>query len=97
MFANIPTVRPGIIAVSRSCFPAALSARRRAAVCAAYGEGLYECPVVVENELDAKKAVEDVRAAGVNALVVYLGNFGPETPETLLSDWFDGGPPTGQA
>ena len=90
MFANIPTVRPGIIAVSRSCFPAALSARRRAAVCAAYGEGLYECPVVVENELDAKKAVEDVKAAGVNALVVYLGNFGPETPETLLSDWSDG-------
>lgn len=47
-------------------------------------------PVTVENELDAKKAVEDVKAAGVNALVVFLGNFGPETPETLIADWFDG-------
>ena len=40
--------------------------------------------MIVENEVDAKRAVEDVKAAGVNALVVFLGNFGPETPETLL-------------
>ena len=81
MFANIPEVKLGIIAVSRGCFPMALSERRRAAIKAAYGEGLYECPVTVENELDARRAVEDVQAAGVNALVVSLGNFGPETPE----------------
>ena len=90
MFTNIPEVKLGVIAVSRSCFPAALSARRRAALAAAYGEGLYECPVIVENELDAQKAVMDVQAAGVNALVVFLGNFGPETPETLIADWFGG-------
>ena len=90
MINNIPEVKAGVIAVSRSCFPAALSERRRAALVSAYGEGLYECPVTVENELDAKKAVEDVKAAGVNALVVFLGNFGPETPETLIADWFDG-------
>ena len=64
MFANIPEVKLGIIAVSRGCFPMALSERRRAAIKAAYGEGLYECPVTVENEKDALKAVEDVRAAG---------------------------------
>lgn len=68
----------------------ALSERRRAAIKAAYGEGLYECPVTVENELDARRAVEDVQAAGVNALVVFLGNFGPETPETLIAEWFSG-------
>lgn len=51
MFANIPEVKLGIIAVSRGCFPMALSERRRAAIKAAYGEGLYECPVTVENEL----------------------------------------------
>ena len=28
MFANIPEVKLGVIAVSRSCFPAALSERR---------------------------------------------------------------------
>ena len=90
MFANIPKVKLGIIAVSRGCFPMALSERRRAAIKAAYGEGLYECPVTVENELDARRAVEDVQAAGVNALVVFLGNFGPETPETLIAEWFSG-------
>ena len=83
-------VKPGIIAVSRDCFPIALSQARRAAIVKAYGEGLYECPVTVENEKDALKAVEDVRAAGCNALVVFLGNFGPETPETLIAQHFDG-------
>ncbi len=63
----------------RDCFPIALSTSRREAVVQAYGEGLYNCPVTVENETDALKALEDVRAAGCNALVVYLGNFGPET------------------
>ena len=87
---NIPEVKLGVIAVSRSCFPAALSERRRAALKAAYGEGLYECPVTVENEVQAKEAVRDVKASGVNALVVFLGNFGPETPETLIAQWFHG-------
>ena len=87
---NIPEVKPGIIAVSRSCFPASLSERRRAAIVEAFGGGIYECPVTVENERDAKRAVEDIQAKGVNALVVFLGNFGPETPETLIADWFDG-------
>ena len=36
------------------------------------------------------KAVEDVKAAGCNALVVFLGNFGPETPETLIAEKFEG-------
>ena len=87
---NIPEVKLGIIAVSRDCFPIALSTKRRQNIVAAYGEGLYECPVTVENEADAMKALEDVRAHGVNALVVFLGNFGPETPETLLCQKFDG-------
>lgn len=37
---NIPEVKPGIIAVSRSCFPMALSIRRRQALVKAYGDGL---------------------------------------------------------
>ena len=90
MLQNIPEVKLGVIAVSRSGFPAALSARRRTALTAACGDGLYECPVTVENEVQAKEAVKDVKANGVNALVVFLGNFGPETPETLITDWFDG-------
>ncbi len=90
MMQNIPDVKLGIIAVSRDCFPITLSANRRDAIAAAYGEGLYCCKVTVENELDAERALADVRAAGCNALVVFLGNFGPETPETLLAQKFDG-------
>ena len=87
---NIPDVKLGIIAVSRDCFPILLSEKRRAAIKAACGEELYECPVTVENENDMCKAVADVKAAGCNALVVFLGNFGPETPETLIAKFFDG-------
>ena len=93
MYSNIPEVKLGLIAVSRDCFVISLSERRRAAVAAAYaaqGGELYECKVTVENEKDMLRAVEDVKAAGCNALVVFLGNFGPETPETLIAQNFDG-------
>ena len=90
MMTNIPKVSLGIIAVSRDCFPVALSASRRAAIVGAYKSEIYECKVTVENEADMLAAVEDVKAAGCNALVVFLGNFGPETPETLIAKYFDG-------
>ena len=87
---NIPEVKLGIIAVSRDCFLVSMSHFRRSAIVKAYGEGLYECPIAVENEKDALAAVADVKAAGCNALVVFLGNFGPETPETIIAQHFDG-------
>ena len=90
MIQNMPQVCPGLIAVSRDCFPRTLSEKRRAALKAAYSGELYECPVTVETEKDALCAVQDVQAHGVNALIVFLGNFGPETPETLIAKWFDG-------
>jgi L-fucose isomerase-like protein len=90
---NIPKVKLGIIAVSRDCFPMELSASRRKAVVTAYeksGGEIFECPTTVENELHMKKALEEIKEEGCNALVVYLGNFGPETSETLLAKFFDG-------
>ena len=93
MLSNIPEVKLGIIAVSRDCFIISLSERRRAAVveaCKDSGLDIYECKTTVENEKDMLKAVDDVKAAGCNALVVFLGNFGPETPETLIAQKFDG-------
>ena len=90
MFENIPNVKLGLIAVSRDCFPRTLSEMRRANIAKACEGGVYECPVTVEHENDMLKAVADVNAAGCNALVVFLGNFGPETPETLIARYFDG-------
>ncbi len=90
---NVPKVKLGIVAVSRDCFPMELSANRRGAVVAAYrelGREVYECPVTIENEIHMRQALADIKANGVNALLVYLGNFGPETPETLLIKEFDG-------
>ncbi len=90
MFENIPNVKLGLIAVSRDCFPRVLSEMRRANISKSYDGEIYECPVTVENEGDMLKAVEDVKKADCNALVIFLGNFGPETPETLIAKNFDG-------
>lgn len=87
---NIPDVNLGIISVSRDCFPITLSTRRRENIVAAYQGDIYDCPITVENELDMMKAVDNAKEAGCNALVVFLGNFGPETPETLIAKYFDG-------
>jgi L-fucose isomerase-like protein len=70
-----------------------LSASRRKAVVTFYEKkygSIYECPTTVENELHMKRALEEIKEAGCNALIVYLGNFGPETAETLLAKYFDG-------
>lgn len=90
---NMPKEKIGIVAVSRDCFPMTLSENRRKAVVKAYQEKygeIYECPVCVENEIHMRKALADIKDAGCNALVVYLGNFGPESSETLLVKEFDG-------
>ena len=93
---NIPKVKIGIVAVSRDCFPESLSVNRRKALMDAYRAkydetDVYECPVcIVESEIHMVQALEDIKKVGCNALVVYLGNFGPEISETLLAKHFDG-------
>ena len=89
---NIPEVKLGIVAVSRDCFPMSLSEGRRSSIVNEYKKygDIYECPVCIENEKDMLNALDDVNKAGCNALVIYLGNFGPESSETLLAKLFDG-------
>ena len=94
--SNMPEVKVGVVAVSRDCFPESLSVTRRANLMKAYtekygSEGIYECPIcIVESEIHMVQALEDIKKAGCNALVVYLGNFGPEISETLLAKHFEG-------
>ena len=96
IMSNMPELKIGVVAVSRDCFPESLSVTRREALMNAYKEkygedGIYECPIcIVESEIHMVQALEDVKKAGCNALVVYLGNFGPEIAETLLAKHFDG-------
>jgi L-fucose isomerase-like protein len=90
---NIPTVVMGIVAVSRDCFPVELSRKRRVRVveeCKARNVSVVELQTVVENENDVVKALDELRDKKVNALVLYLGNFGPEGPTTLLAQKFGG-------
>ena len=94
MMKIMPEVKLGVIAVSRDCFVISLSERRRSAVVEAcrkeQGIDVFEAKTTVENETDMLKAVDEVKAAGCNALMVFLGNFGPETPETLIAKNFKG-------
>ena len=93
---NKPTVKVGIVAVSRDCFPESLSVTRRQNLVNAYkaeynADVIYEWPVcIVESEIHMMQALEDIKKAGCNALCVYLGNFGPEISETMLAQYFDG-------
>ena len=90
---NIPEVVPGIIAVSRDCFPVELSRSRRDQILKLLkeqGQNVVYAETIVENELDARKALAELKEQGANALIYYLGNYGPEGPETLLAKEFNG-------
>lgn len=90
---NIPKLKMGIVAVSRDCFPLELSQNRRNKVvesCGLKGIDVIQIDVIVENEKDVLKALKAINENEINALVIYLGNFGPEGPETMLAQRFGG-------
>lgn len=90
---NIPTVNLGIVAVSRDCFPVELSRKRKdmvVAECRKKKIPVTGCEIVVESEDDIPAVLDELDAKGINALVVYLGNFGPEGPLTILAERFWG-------
>lgn len=89
---NMPDVKTGIVAVSRDCFPVSLSIGRRRAVVEELKKlniEICEIETVVENENDAVKALKEIEDKNCDALVIYLGNFGPEGPETYLAQKFN--------
>ena len=90
---NAPEVKLAIVAVSRDCFPIELSRTRRdrlAKACKVIGIDPFVCPTIIESERDAVNALSECRAAGANAAVIYLGNFGPEGPLSIFAQRFDG-------
>lgn len=90
---NIPQVKLGIIAVSRDCFPIELSRKRRQNVvtaCKKKNIPVVEIETIIENERDMLKALDEIKQKGINALAIYLGNFGPEGPTTMLAERFSG-------
>lgn len=90
---NIPKVKLGVVGVSRDCFPIEITRRRMAALLpeiAKAGVDAHACGVIIESENDVPKALAELAENGVNALFVYLGNFGPEIPTTILMQRFPG-------
>jgi L-fucose isomerase-like protein len=90
---NIPVAKLGIVAVSRDCFPKELSHKRRSRVvgaCRKLHLPVVEVETIVENERDALKALDEIKQQEINALAIYLGNFGPEGPTTLMAQRFPG-------
>ena len=90
---NLAKVKMGIVAVSRDCFPIDLSRNRRIKVveqCRAMDIPVVELDTVIEKENDALKALNEIHDKEINALVLYLGNFGPEGPTTLCAQKFNG-------
>lgn len=90
---NIADVKIGLVTVSRNCFPKSLSEKRRTAVINEsenIGLNIFEIKTIIEDEKDVIKAISEIDKTDINALVVYLGNFGPEGPETLIAQKFNG-------
>ena len=90
---NIPELKIGVIAVSRDCFPIELSRKRRIKLteeCKRKKIPVTEIKTIIENEKDVLLALDEISTKKVNALVVYLGNFGPEGPTTILIEKFKG-------
>lgn len=90
---NIPAIKLGVVGVSRDCFPASITRDRLAVLgpeLAEAGVDAHVCRTLVESESDVSAALKELAAVGANALFVYLGNFGPETPTTMLMQRFPG-------
>ena len=91
---NQPVVKLGIVGVSRDCFPITLTQARLAALMTEVRKAnlpeVYDCPVTIENENDTMKALAWAKENGINAVCMFLGNFGPEGPTTMFVQKFQG-------
>ncbi|HEY3416505.1 MAG TPA: fucose isomerase [Armatimonadota bacterium] len=91
--ANSPEVKLAIVGVSRDCFPIDLTRRRLHALaeaCATRKLPVLPLQTIIEKEADALAALREAAAAGANAAVIYLGNFGPEGPLAIFAQQFPG-------
>ncbi len=85
---NMPKIKLGVVGVSRDCFPIELTRKRLKAVMAACRKQklpVVECSTIIESEHDAMLAAAEMTAKEVNAVCIYLGNFGPEGPTTIFA------------
>lgn len=81
--SNLPTVKLGIVAVSRDCFPVQLAERRRAAIvaaCAERGLVVVEVKRAVESEADMLAALEELAPRVSTRLRSFWATLAPRRP-----------------
>ena len=90
---NTPHVKIGVVGVSRDCFPESLTAKRLdtlVGTAESKVSEIYRGSAVVENEVAVVSMIEELKENDCNALVIYLGNFGPENAIAMLAERFNG-------
>jgi len=88
---NYPNVTVGLIASSRGNFSADLAKERLLNVSQRLAGGQFVTfDTLLRTEDDVPALLRALQQKACNALIIYLGNFGPEIPESLLADRFDG-------
>jgi len=88
---NLPNVKVGLVAASRGNFSAELAVERLARVMSMLpAHGFAAVDRVLKTERDVPAVLEELARRECTALVIYLGNFGPEIPEALLAKRFSG-------
>jgi len=88
---NLPSVRVGIVVSSRGNFSSALSEQRLQSITALLNtDNNIAQSTVLQTENDVPVLLRSLKKDQCNALVIYLGNFGPEIAESLLASRFDG-------
>ena len=91
-----PDLTLGFVAASRPCFPRQISERRAGDIlkrCHAQGLAPFvpqgRC-AVIETKEDACDASRQMREAGCDVAILYLGNFSPEIEDAVFVRQFDG-------
>jgi L-fucose isomerase-like protein len=91
-----PDITLGLVSASRNCFPRALSEERterlvQAAAAAGVALVLPEGESrIIETKRHALDAAAQLRAANVDAVVFFLGNFSPEIEDAVFLKEFGG-------
>lgn len=91
-----PDVNIALVSASRNCFPRQLSESRTGKLleqCKKRGMALFvpegDCRIV-ESKEHALEAVRQIKAAGCDAAVLFLGNFSPEIEDAFFVKQFGG-------
>ena len=91
-----PDITLGLVSASRNCFPRALSEERTARLLkAASAAGLSLVTpkgesAIIETKEHAVEAARQLKAAGCDAVVFFLGNFSPEIEDAVFIKEFGG-------